>query len=194
MKHISIYSLLFVIILSACGQAVTPTTEPVDIQATAIVLASTMAAQTGASIPTTILVPPTATPKPRPTRTATSLLPTLSSSLSITPTNTTSGGCNQALVSWEGPSTNLTLGNETKQDIGLSLSVTTPMGECGYLWYTYKNPITVTVPVGCFSAFAYVGKKSTVSGYDCINESNWSVIVKNDRIVFKGGCAAKGGC
>ena len=194
MKHITIYSLIFVIILSACGQAATPTIEPVDIQATAIVLASTMAAQTGASIPTTILVPPTATPKPRPTRTATLLLPTLSSSLSITPTNTTSSGCNQALVSWEGPSTNLTLGNETKQDIGLSLSVTTPMGECGYLWYTYKNPITVTVPVGCFSAFAYVGKKSTVSGYDCINESNWSVIVKNDRIVFKGGCAAKGGC
>lgn len=178
MKRLLVLILILSSYISACAPMVTPTYKPEDVQATAVLMAFTMVAQTQTAISSPPLIPVTdtlipsqnGTPTFPATTTSTSQLPT------ITPVSHSVGDCNKPLADWVGPSTTLTLANETKQNIGLSLSLgLTKNGECGYMWYSYKNPIDVSVPVGCYYAFAYVGNKNTVSGSFCINESNWSL-------------------
>ena len=181
--------LLIVLSLSACGPQAVPTPDPLQVQASAIAIAGTGIAQTQAALPTATRVP-THTPTPLPTFTPAGL-PTL---LTGTPTLVASGNCNQPLMTWSGPTVKVYLLNQTKlADIILSLSINTLLGECGYRGYNFGKSAQADLPLGNYSAFAYVSNKFTVGGSFLISkEQNWSIIIKSDRIVLQAGCVRLG--
>jgi len=192
-----------ILLLSACAPQATPTVNPLDVQHTAEAAAFTMVAQTQAAIPTNTPVPPTAMESP-------TLLPTLTSVASSTPVgdtvivNTPTGiptlipqqpttssvstvdNCNKSLTGWDVPTANFNIVNETRPQgtIVLSLYVVTALGECGYLADLSQGP------VGSYSAGAFVdGRQSfKVFGGFQINEGNWDIVIRNERIVAVGGC------
>jgi hypothetical protein len=69
----------------------------------------------------------------------------------------------------------------------LALSVKTASGECGYI-PVYSG--SVSGPEGYYSAFAWVeGKKNfQVSGGFLLTGGSWTIIIRNEQIVAKGGC------
>jgi hypothetical protein len=79
--------------------------------------------------------------------------------------------------------------NETQPrgTITLGLYVETALGECGYI-PVYGN--SASGPEGYYSAFAWVtGRRNfTVSGGFLLNGGSWSIVVRNETIVAKGGC------
>jgi hypothetical protein len=191
MKHLLFEILVVSLLISGCGQKTpaSPTLSVADMQSTAMSMAWTLAAQTMAAIPTATStpIPPTDTPLPIPTATIRHI-PTLPL---VPPTNTPGGGCNQPLTHWLGLSTTLNIENETKGDVVLSIYYSeTPKGECGYMGYNFGGGGTsVTVPLGCFFAYAWVsGKKNftTQGGPFCINNPDkWLLIIRENGIVLK---------
>lgn len=198
MKHkITTLGMLFILLLSACAPQAAPTMDPLDVQHTAEAAAFTMVALTQESIPTNTAIPPTETASPTPPPTLTSLpSPTGDPALStatLPPTSapqqssgSTADDCNKPLTAWEGPTANFAIFNETKPQgkIVLSLHVTTPRGECGYLTDLSSGP------VGAYSAGAFVdGEKDfKVFGGFAIQEGNWKIVVRNDKITAQGSC------
>ncbi len=183
-KRIVIFTLIAVF-LAGCGAKPTPAPTP-DIASTAASLAQVMVAQTVAAMPSQTPLPTFTLPPPTETPT---LIPFPTTTVSPTVAASTPGSCNHPLSSWHGDSIDIFMVNETKEIVTLALTVTTKSGECGYLrGWTFKNTTSATVPAGCYYAFAYVGKKTTVSGSFCMPAGNWSVIVKNNRIVANGSC------
>jgi hypothetical protein len=189
--------LLLILSMSACAPQAAPTMEPLDVQHTAEAAAFTMVAQTQASIPTITSIPPTETASPTPPPTLTSLpSPTGDPALAtatLLPTSapqqssgSTADDCNKPLTAWDGPSANFSIFNETRPQgtIVLSLHVTTPRGECGYLTDLSSGP------VGSYSAGAFVdGEKDfKVFGGFYIQEGNWKIVVRNDKIMAQGSC------
>ena len=208
-RNISILGVVFILLASACAPQVAPTANPVDIQNTAAAAALTMVAETQAAIPTATVVPPTNPPSPTPPATNTPLpLPTSGTPGSIpTPTGlptftqqaaqaqpTVSSGsgqanCNQPLTSWQGPTANFSIANETSPEgtIVLSMYVETEMGQCGYLIITGDS---FSGPVGQYSAGAFITGKQNFKAFGGfrITEGNWAVVVKNSTIEARGGC------
>ncbi|RPI96713.1 MAG: hypothetical protein EHM40_00780 [Chloroflexi bacterium] len=212
-RNVLVISVVFVLLVSACGSQATPTVNPADIQSTSQAAALTIVAQTQQALPTLTPVPPTETPSLTPPPTQPSpALPTAStqgagtqgavSTGVVLPTGmptftpqSSSGSsnnqdpCNQPLVSWQGPTVNFTISNQTKPKgtIVLSMYVVTEMGQCGYLIITGDS---FTGPVGQYSAGAFItGKKNMKSfGSFKINGGNWKVVVKNDNITASGSC------
>jgi hypothetical protein len=180
----------FFLILSAfatgCGPQATPTPDPIQVQATAMAIAATAIAETRAAIPTST-PSPTDTPTPPPTFTPVPLPDLLTATSTVA---AASGKCNTPLTTWEDPTVRVYLLNDTKQtDIILSLSITTRLGDCGYRGYSFGKSAQTDLPLGSYSAFAYVGNKFTVGGSFLISkEQNWSIIIKSDRIVLQAGC------
>lgn len=196
MNRIPLILLVLGLLLSACGPKAAPTMSMVDIQNTAIVMAFTMAAETIQAIPTATPIPPTETPTETPLPTATLPLMLITPSptmVRVASTSTTSSSGCQPLVNWEGKTAKLQLKTDTKQQVKLSLTAYAPSGDClGYLYYTFKSPMTVSVPLGNYSAFAWIeGKKPfQASGGFTITPGSWDLIVKNDtRIILQGGCS-----
>lgn len=202
---------LLIFILGACAPQAAPTTSSLDVQHTAEAAAFTMVAQTQGSAPTNTSIPPTetATETPLPTLTplpspttdpslvtatvlptiaATSLpqQPTQSSQSSQSSSASTVDACNKPLTSWKGPTATFTIKNETKPqgEIVLSLYVVTPLGECGYLTDLSSGP------VGTYSAGAFVnGKKNfKVFGGFTVQEGEWKIVIRNDKILAGGSC------
>jgi hypothetical protein len=109
--------------------------------------------------------------------------------------NTGSGNsqdiCNQALTSWQGPTANFSIKNETKPQgtIVLSMYVVTELNQCGYLIITGNS---FTGPVGQYSAGAFITGKQNFKAFGSfrITEGSWAVVVRNDSILAKGGCAS----
>jgi hypothetical protein len=208
-RNALIVSVLFILLVSACGSQATPTANPADIQATSQAAAFTMVAQTQQAIPTPTQVPPTeipsqtplpsVTPIPLPTQAgATPVgatqagLPTLTSQ-SLQPTASSGNNqdiCNQPLTSWQGPTAKFGIQNETKPQgtIVLSMYVVTELNQCGYLIITGDS---FTGPVGQYSAAAFITGKENHKAFGNfrITEGSWSVVVRNDNIVAKGGCS-----
>jgi len=194
--------------LTACGPEPEPTLSAADVQATAVAAAMAMVAETQAAVPPTP-VPPTNTPLSTPASPPIAMLvsPTslggalLSPTVIgvIPPTSTlpapaATSTCNQPLMKWEGRSAQLTVKNNTKPKgvVTVSLFFTTERGQCGYIGAQFSNVVTLTVPVGSFSAGAFVdGKKDfKVFGGGVIqNSGNWSLWVENDSILLRAGCA-----
>ncbi|NJC95774.1 MAG: hypothetical protein C3F07_20210 [Anaerolineales bacterium] len=200
-RGIWITILILSLLLSACGAQAAPTADPADVQNTAVAAAFTVVAQTQAAVPTNTPIPPTATasstppptntPLPLPTQDSLSAVPTTIPTFTAQAPSNSSGGdpCNQPLVSWEGPTANLSITNETKPqgDIVLSLYVVTDLGECGYL-YVYGN--SFTGPVGQYSAGAFVSGKQNIKVFGSfrITQGSWRIVVRNDKIIALGGC------
>ena len=169
--------------LSACG-AGTPTEEPTpvltgeDVQATAVSMAWTMAAQTMEAMPTATFtpVPPTATFTPVFTETP---LPTMTPVFTETPLHTatpeptaTSATEIKFLSSWSGQSTSFLIENQTKASATVSIYLvegTNAMGYYGSLpgAYLEKNQSTVvSAPVqGTYCFWAWMSSTS----------KNWSM-------------------
>jgi hypothetical protein len=207
MKHIWILFVIAALVLTACGAAPEPTMSPADVQGTAMAAAMTMVADTQAAIPTATSLPPTEPPTetPFPTNTVPPLsleTPTLAQAISFPPTLTpvpASGSasgdpCNQPLTSWGGESAKLTLKNNTKPrgTVTASLFFNASFGECGYISAQFDSSTTLTVPVGTFSAGAFVDgpKDFKIFGGGTITRSaNYSLWFENESIILKAGCS-----
>jgi hypothetical protein len=66
--------------------------------------------------------------------------------------------------------------------------VVTEMNQCGYLIISGDS---FTGPVGQYSAAAFITGKQNMKAFGSfrITEGSWSVVVRNDSIVAKGGCS-----
>jgi hypothetical protein len=197
MKHILASVLILSALLSACGPKATPTMDPADVQATAVSVAYTMAAQTQAAMPTAIpsdtpLPPaPTDTPFPTPTEFSLVQLPTNTPASSAT----SGGSCDQPLTKWSGDEATLNITNEAKGTVVLSLFLNkNSFGDCGYKGFQFTSSTSTVIPLGCYNASAFVdGKKDFKAfGYFCISNAHGKgnlVIQSNGNIVLKAGCA-----
>lgn len=196
-SRLFIIGLILSLFLVACGAEQPPTLTSADVGATAQSAAFTMVAQTQQALPTNTPIPPTETPTatPLPTETATAtptidpLLPTATFTLDPNATAISQNNCDKVLAEWQVPTIKIIVENETqpKGTITLGLYVETALGECGYI-PVYGN--SASGPEGYYSAFAWVsGKKNfTVSGGFLMNGGSWSIVVRNETIVAKGGC------
>lgn len=199
------------LLASACAPQATPTVDPADVQQTAQAAAFTMVAETQQALPTATPVPPTATVPPLPTNTppplptldtqgtavtpaAGTLLPTALPTLTAQPaqpsSNTTDNQdiCNQPLTSWQGPTANFSIANQTNPQgtIILSMYVVTPFNQCGYLIITGDS---FSGPIGDYSAGAFITGRQNLKAFGGfrITEGNWRIIVRNDSILAQGG-------
>jgi hypothetical protein len=199
---------LFMLLAGACAPQAAPTVSPADIQHTAEAAAFTMVAETEQAAPTATPRPtntpdpsptsrPTITSLPLPTGGTAQLLPTSAPTLTqpapqAQPTASSGGSediCNQPLTSWQGPTANFTIANQTNPEgtIVLSMYVETDLGQCGYLIITGDS---FTGPVGQYSAAAFITGRQNFKAFGSfrITEGNWTIAVKNDSIDARGGC------
>ena len=213
MKYAWIIFAIAALVMTACGAAPEPTMSPEEVQGTAMSGAMTMVAETQAAIPTATPIPPTETPSPTllPTNTvpplnltpatqAVGIIQPATQALGLAPTNTparASGSndpCNQPLTSWGGESAQITLKNNTKPKgvVTASLFFNASFGECGYISAQFDNSTTLTVPVGVFSAGAFVdGPKDfkIFGGGEITRPGKYSLWFENESIILKAGCA-----
>ncbi len=180
MKRAPFMMVLLALLLSACAPKATPTTDPAQIQASAVAAANTMVALTQGAVPTETPVPPTPPPSPTPLPSPTLLaLPTLS--IATMPTQvlqpgggTTSSGtggnstdpCNAPMSPKpEGPQVTVRIVNASGGAVVVSVWLTAKndFGECGYRGFnlTSNGSITTTLPTGCYGAGAFVTTKKT---------------------------------
>ena len=206
-RNVLIIGAVLILLVSACAPQAAPTANPADIQHTAEAGAFTVVAETQAAIPTSTPVPPTDTPAPTaqpsvtplplPTSSTPGALPTNIPTFTPQSPNTSSNGngsnnqdvCNQPLTSWQGPTANFTIYNQTKPQgtIVLSMYVTTTLGQCGYLIITGDS---FSGPIGQYSAGAFITGKQNFKAFGGFNitEGGWKIVVKNDSITALGGC------
>ena len=175
MKRILIVGLLLGMLLAACGPQATPTADPAAIQATAVSMAFTMAAQTMAAIPTATPLPPT--PLPTSTLPPTAALPAFPTlpTMAVIPTPTTASAsgdpCNSLMdPNPGGPKTYLIIDNRTKGWLSMSLWLSPTAFACGYARLPAigaSASVGVTLPDGCYYPSAYVNdpkKPRSLSG------------------------------
>jgi hypothetical protein len=205
-RNVLIIGVVLILLVSACAPQAAPTANPVDIQHTAESGAFTVVAETQAAVPTSTPVPPsdtpaptalpTETPPPLPTSSTPGALPTNIPTFTPQSPNTSSNTnntnnqdiCNQPLTSWQGPTANFTIANQTKPEgtIVLSMYVVTTLGQCGYL----ITGDSFSGPIGQYSAGAFITGKQNFKAFGGFNitEGNWKIVVKNDSISALGGC------
>ncbi len=184
-------SLSLILLLMACSPATPPTPDVAQVQATAVSMAMTMAAQTVAAQPTATPLPtetPSPTPLPSPT-----LVPTEPPTPLPTPTNTTTA-CNKPLSS--NPAGTIAdvilIRNESGGEALVSLWLApTPFGECGYRGFRIAKGGTVStaLPLGCYTATAYITTKdrqySLSQGALCFNNTDkWTFVIRPNRIIL----------
>ena len=200
------FTILFTIalLLSACGAQPVPTTNPADVQLTAVAAAFTIVAETQAAVPTSTPLPPTETASPTlpPTNTALAL-PTLGGA-TLAPTTAAVGGaatpyfCDTRVLSWSprGRATTIRIANLTRAPVTVSiyLNETQDHNECGYRSYNIaKNGDVVIGDLvqGCYNLWAWstdpqipVNGRSETS---CINNPDkWTFEIREDFIKFIG--------
>ncbi|HJS20560.1 MAG TPA: hypothetical protein VJ785_17570 [Anaerolineales bacterium] len=196
-RNVLTLGMLLILLTSACAPEATATADPLDVQHTAEAAAFTVVAETQAANPTNTPIPPTATESPTPTSiplptgdpalgTATGLPTIAPTSASQQSSGSSQDDCNKPLTGWDGPTANFVIANETRPEgkLVLSLYVVTPRGECGYLTDLSSGPL------GMYSAGAFVDgdKDFKVFGGFQIQEGNWKIVVRNDKILALGGC------
>ena len=196
-QKIIVFTLITTLALSACGAEQTPTVSAADVAGTAQAAAFTVVAETQLAIPTNTALPPTETASPTPLPTDTlipsptidPLLPTATFTLDPQSSAPTQNNCNKILSAWTVPTIKILVENETKPKgtVILSLYVETALGECGYI-PAYGG--SFSGPEGYYSAFALVdGKKDfQTSGGFLLTGGSWTIVVRNEQIVAKGGC------
>ncbi len=197
MKHILPLLVGLIFFLAACGPQPTPTIDPASIQASAVAMAFTMAAQTQAAMPTaTHTPPPTETPTPPPTPTfALPTLPTLPALPTATPASVSGQGpCYHPLpAETSGPKFSLRIINTNKAPVNGSICLYQDRGH-GYtgvigIQLPRNGEITLTVPQGCYSAYFWVNdpkNPSTASGSGlCANNSDlWTMKITANSVVM----------
>ena len=152
------------VFLAACGPKGTPTPDAASVQASAVAMAFTMAAQTQAAQPTDTPIPPTDTPTvPPPPSPTPFVLPTFPVSLPTATTAASSGGdeCNSLMdANPGGPKVYVVINNKTKAPLSISLYLSKTPFACGYARIQSPFPagasIGYTLPEGCYFTSAYV--------------------------------------
>jgi len=194
-KVLLAYILLLALSISACGTPVAaPTLDGLSVQNTATTEAQTVLPTNTTLLPTEIFTEtplPTDTLVPSPTLDAPAtptvvLLPT--ELPTFTPQPAVTGPCSQQLLSWMGSTSKFVTMNETtnpKAKIQLLVSVTTKLGECGWL---NINGSSFSGPAGTYSATAFVSGTPRISGAFFIQGGDWKIVVRNTGIVALGSC------
>ena len=168
MKHNIHIIIGLTLLLSACGSQAAPTIDPVQIQASAAVMASTMSAETQAAIPPTST--PTVTLLPSPTMFPTSTETSIPTIVVDIPTTSAANPCDGPLLanpvgaSDAGKINNgasIYIKNSTKAPVTVSLYLSkNKFGQCGFVSYVLSPNQSVSVvnqlPYGCYYASAYV--------------------------------------
>jgi hypothetical protein len=195
-----------VMVVSACGSMATPTTDPADVQNTAIAAASTAVVEMQTATLILTPVPPTVAPTQTPVPTDTpvilatetsSEIPTLEAA--VTTTATAAGGANSDCVK---PLQGLSGGKPAKIKIennsGFPITVSlflnkNAFGDCGYRGYALPKGGSILITdliQGCYSASAIINnpnKPGSAFGYGCINNPDkWSFIVSKDSVSLQG--------
>ena len=201
MKRFLTLTVLIIItmFINACGAAATPTTSVADIQNTAVVMASTIIAETQAAIPTSTPLPPTeiSTATPLPTDTP-FLLPTSETIVTLVPTSNSGGGdpcANRVLsASPNGLPTKIQIANTTKVavQVSLYLNETAAHGECGYRAYSLapnQDVVITNLIQGCYNLWAWSSNPklhfNVASGTSCINNPDkWTFQISASTIKF----------
>ena len=184
MKRFLFISFVLTFVMSSCQAKAAPTVDPAQVQASAIAMANTMAAQTQAAIPPTLVPTDTLIPSPSPLPSPTDLplLPITTD----TPLTVTSPSPNQNTDPCNGPLTNnpkaapdagkigsnVKIVNTTKASITISLYLNkNQQGECGYKSFVLSPTSSITIanslPYGCYNLFALINdpkKPSQASG------------------------------
>ena len=206
MKRLLFLLLLSSFLLSACGafgaspaEDATPTLSTDDIYATANAQVYAMMTQTQLAMPTHTIVPPTTTPLPPPTATFTATaVPTLptaitSPTVTLVPTSDSISCADQPLTGWTGENVPLAITNNVKgTTANVFLCITTAAGEIGYISVPVSGSGSVSVPLGSYSATAWVsGKKdfNATTTFQLKNTASVQLVIENNRIILKAGCA-----
>jgi hypothetical protein len=201
------------LLVSACGAQATATVNAVDVQHTAEAAAFTMVAETQQSLPTDTPVPPTETASPTSPPTNTPLPSLTSDVLNTAPAGVTGTSqpnlptiaaqpptagqtnCNKLLTAWDGPTVRIGVTDETtptKAFVIISFTVTTPLGECGYIGTSFTGSGSLSGPYGVYTAVASVnGKKNFIVASDKafeVKQGSINVVIRNNNIVMQGGC------
>ena len=160
-KYLTIFTLLTITIISACGPAPVPTLSAADAQGTAVADAWIAITQTQAAIPTSTATPiPTATFTPLPTFT---LMPITPLPSLVIPTETTAANdpCNQ-------PPPAKPLGVQVKvkfvnksgghADLAFGMNQPNSLKECGTYSFSFGqfDESIVTVLAGCYWGYAWI--------------------------------------
>ena len=201
MKRISILTQTVVItlIISACAAPqAAPTVDPVVLQSTAVVAASTILAETQAALPTATLTA-TATDTPVPTNTFVPL-PTLEADVTPSPVGNVNvdDPCITNLLPdiLTGQTIKIRIDNPTKGTINLSVNLHpgNPQNACGYRAYVLgpQDSLVINDLVeGCYSLWAWNPEPKdyfmVTNGTSCLDSSrNWTFdIVPNGSINLK---------
>jgi hypothetical protein len=192
MENYQVKRLIFVVaiaafILSACGTKAVPTTDPVQLQATAIAMVSTYAAMTQAAATPTPMPTDTPLPSPTPLPSLTPLpIPTLPALETVLPAGAPTkdpcdaplgGGPAAAADAGKVRAANILIVNDTKATITFSLYlVKNVYGQCGYTSYVLSRGDSIflanVLPLGCYYSNALINdpKKPThvSNGPTCI--------------------------
>ncbi len=159
MKKVLPLVLGLAVLLAACGPQAAPTIDAASVQASAVAMAFTMAAETQAAIPTATETPiPTETPT-LPPPTPTFELPAFPTAQPTATTASSGGACSGPLTpGWGGPAINLHIENLTKGSLTLSLYLNETPFACGYVSPTIgaKGKVQLTLPEGCYWPSVYI--------------------------------------
>ena len=186
MKKVFPLILGLTVLLAACGPKAAPTIDAASVQASAVAMAFTMAAQTQAALPTaTATLPPTETPTLAPPS-PTFALPTFPSVLP-TATSAASGGACSGLMNPKpgGPQVYVVIDNRTKGTLTFSLYLKETPFACGFVRGVSsigsRSSLGVTIPEGCYWPSAYVNdpkKPASLSGPQaCIHGNDKITII-----------------
>jgi hypothetical protein len=195
MKKVLPLILGLTVLLAACGPKATPTIDAVSVQASAVAMAFTMAAQTQAAAPTaTATLPPTATftlPPPSPTF-------ELAAFPTIAPTSTKAvsgeGPCYHVMEpSPPGRKFTLRVWNTNKAPVSGNVCLYQDRGQgvTGIIGISLgKNADTIlTVPQGCYSAFFWVNdpkspSQASGSGLCANNSDKWTIKIGANSVTM----------
>lgn len=189
--------LMIALIISACGEAATPTVNVLDLQSTVAAVALTMVAETQSAIPTNTPIPPTETPTQTPLPTDT-LLPLPPAGVTLTPVpNGNSGGgdpcVNKVLpASLQGQTIKIRINNTTKAALAISvyLNQTAPQSVCGYRAYNIDPGQSVVINdlvEGCYTLWAWNPDPKSyfivTNGTNCLDTSDtWVFSISTSSI------------
>ena len=201
MKKLIFILVAFSLLISACGANPAEETPPPltseDVQATAISMAWTMAAETIAAMPTATYTPapPTATETPIFTATPLFTMTPLITNTPLPTATTEKDACDKFLTGWEGQETKILVVNETKTKIIVSLYLyQNARGYCGYIAREIdkKQSTTFSVPLGYYSvnAFSAAGEPSPFQHWKdltgVLNPDKHTLYVKYTGLKFVG--------
>ncbi|GER81248.1 MAG: hypothetical protein JETCAE02_03900 [Anaerolineaceae bacterium] len=175
-----------VVLLSACGPKATPTIDAASVQASAVAMAYTMAAQTQAAVPTaTNTQPPTETPVPPTPTFALPSFPTLDLPTATQAAASGQGPCYHSMMpDPPGQKFKLRVWNTNKAPVNGNVCLYQDRGHgvTGVIGISLgRNADTfLTVPQGCYSAFFWVNDPKTPtqasgSGLCANNSDKWTI-------------------